>query len=267
MKKKAPVLISVPHGGNRVPTELKKHCSLTPWDLFEDSDGITRDIYDYKDRVISYIDTPIARATIDLNRRREDIDPRSSEGVIKTKTASGAKIYTQGQFPGNSLSEALLKKYYDPYHRKLDSLLKQHPVKFALDCHSMDPSGPKFGKKPGERRPTFCLSNGGDSSGFPIGKKGYVTCSPTLIINFAEILAQTFKISEDDVLLNDPFPGGHIIRSHYSEKTPWIQLEINKKLYLSQDKFDKRSMTCFPGVITKLKEQMWQAIQKLLASV
>ncbi len=263
MKKKAPVLISVPHGGNRIPSELRKQCSLTPWELFEDSDGLTRDIYDYKDRALAYIDTPITRSAIDLNRRREDIDSKGSEGVIKAKTASGAIVFAREEFPNDSTAEALLKKYYDPYHRKIDQLLKQSPVKFALDCHSMDQMGPKLGRKPGEKRPAFCLSNGGDYSGFPIGKKGYVTCSPTLIINFAEILAQTFKISEEDVLLNDPFPGGHIIRSHYSEKTPWIQLVINKKLYLSQDKFDKRSMTCFPGVIIKLRERMWMAIQKL----
>lgn len=266
-KKNAPVLISVPHGGMQIPKEVIDRCPLSEKEVFDDSDAFTRDIFDFKDRVISYVDTDISRSIIDLNRSRDDYDPKKIDGVIKRQTARGASVFDKNAFPGPQLAEELLQKYYDPYHNKIDELIDQSPPLFALDCHSMDPVGPKHGKKPGKKRAIFCLSNGGDYSGFPIGKKGYVTCSPTLIINLAEILAQTFKISEEDVLLNDPFPGGHIIRSHYSERVPWIQLELNKNLYLTADKFDKRSRTCFPGIINKINERLWTSIQKLLNSL
>lgn len=264
MKKKAPILISVPHGGDTIPKELAECCALTPWELFQDADGLTREIFDFKDRAAGFVDTHIARALIDLNRNRADFNSQKPDGVMKSKTANGASVFVNDQFPSPKTIESMLAKYYDPYHKKIEEHLRRDAYKLAVDCHSMDPIGPKLGKKPGERRPIFCLSNGGDSSGFPIGKKGYITCSPTLIINFAEILAQTFKISEEEVLLNDPFAGGHIIRSHYSDTIPWIQLEINKRLYITSDKFDKRSLTCFPGVISSLKERIWNAIQKLL---
>jgi formiminoglutamase len=264
MKKKAPILISVPHGGDKIPRELAESCALSPWELFEDADALTREIFDFRDRAAGFADTQIARSLIDLNRNRADFNSQNPDGVIKGKTAHGASVFTNDQFPAIKTIEGVLARYYDPYHKKIDEQLGSDSFKLALDCHSMDPIGPKLGKKPGERRPLFCLSNGGDSSGFPIGKKGYITCSPTLIINFAEILAQTFKISEEEVLLNDPFPGGHIIRSHYSDVVPWIQLEINKRLYITSDKFDKKSLTCFPGVISNLKERIWTAVQKLL---
>ena len=72
--------------------------------------------------------------------------------------------------------------------------------------------GPPVGPDTGVKRPTICLGN-----------RNGETC-PT---EWLEEIADLFKQYFDDVQINRPFSGGHIIASHYHE-IPWIQLEFSR---------------------------------------
>ena len=48
---KAPILVSIPHGGWKVADEIKDIWALSTKDAFHDGDPFTSKIYDFSDRV------------------------------------------------------------------------------------------------------------------------------------------------------------------------------------------------------------------------
>lgn len=257
--KKLPLLISVPHGGTQIPPEITDHTSLTFKDIFDDGDALTREIYHLKNSVIAYIDTPVARACIDLNRAPEDRPPDNPDGIVKTMTTMQTPVYKKNKFPDNSLIEKLLTKYYYPYHQQLDALQKQTSIRLAVDCHSMLPMSPPISQTPNQPRPLFCLSNRGNENGNIKVKSDSITCQSHWLITLKKCICQVFKINDDDVLLNNPFSGGYITKAHFNGTVPWIQLEINRKLYLTPPYFNPKTLHVSSVKIFELQKKILDA--------
>jgi len=257
---KLPILITVPHGGDKIPIELNSRTYLKQKDIFEDGDALTREIYNLKNESAAYIDTSIARAFIDLNRAPSDRPPSNSDGVVKTVTTMNIPVYKAGDFPDNNLIQRLLRKYYNPFHLQVDELQNTHKIKLALDCHSMLAKSPPISRNPGQERPLICLSNRGDKNGNQVQKNKTITCPPGWMRFLKKCFCQAFQFNEDDVKINDPFQGGFIIQSHYNGTVPWIQLEINRKLYLSPKYFDTIKLTVLPQRLDYLRDNILKAL-------
>jgi formiminoglutamase len=214
---KLPLLISVPHGGLTVPDCVRQYCILTPEQVLADSDGGADEVYGLEEEVADYVSTDIARAVVDMNRREKD---RGPDGVIKSHTCYGVQVY-QEPLP-EDLVEDILVRYYRPYHRRLSEYSGK--VLLGIDCHTMASVGPSLALDPGCKRPHVCLSN---SDG-------------TLPEAWFQLLVECFgRTLSEDVSVNSPFSGGHIIRSHSCEM-PWIQVEISREAFLS--KTEKRRL-------------------------
>ena len=209
---KLPLLLSVPHAGLRVPPEAEPYCVLTPQEIAEDGDEGAAEIYDIEPLAAAYLTTDIARAIIDLNRAEDD---RRPDGVVKTQTCWEVPVYHP--FPPDDVINALLAKYYHPYHARLKELAGQQGIVCGVDCHTMLAKGPPIGPGAGIERPWVCLSN---SDG---------ACPQEWI----ESLRDAFQARlEGPVTINDPFKGGYIVRSHRDE-LPWIQLELSRGPFLT----------------------------------
>ncbi len=259
-----PLLISIPHGGDTVPSEVAEMVSITERDIFYDGDALTREIYDFEKSVDAVIGTPIARAIVDVNRAYDDRPPENPDGVVKTVTTDGRPVYREGMFPDDALVEDLLQKYYFPYHERLGNLLESCDIRLALDCHSMLERSPAASDRPGEPRPLICLSNRGDEHGMPLRGRGPVTCPPEWMCALAESLRQAFA-GGGEVAMNDPFAGGYISQYHYErEGIPWIQIEINRKLYLNETYFDPERLRVDQRIIRELRERIFDAIVRFL---
>lgn len=261
---KLPVLISVPHGGYNNPPELDGKVLLSQREIFEDGDALTREIFDFKHELIAYLDTPIARAFVDLNRSPDMRPPQFPDGVIKTETVNKISIYKPGHYPDEHLIETLLKNYYYPYHDVLDALQTSKNIVIALDCHSMLAQAPPISPKPGEQRPLICLSNQGDKIGRPINKKTPITCPPEIIQLLANCFQTVFANEKGEVKINEPFSGGYIIQKHGIGNIPWIQVEINRKLYLAPPHFDVEKLTVSQERIFELREKLLIVIKMFL---
>ena len=83
-----PILVTVPHGGMRLPPEASE-CRLSPLEVVLDGDTWSRDLYNLRDHVAAFLDTEIPRAVIDLNRAPVDLPPVNPDGVVKTITVDG----------------------------------------------------------------------------------------------------------------------------------------------------------------------------------
>ena len=155
-------MISIPHGGDRIPPEVIDIVNITQKDIFYDSDTMALDLYDFKDKVAALVEMPVARAILDVNRAPDDLPPENPDGVVKTTTLQGKSVYKKEKFPRDDIIDILLNKYYFPYHIEITSLLKKQDIRLALDCHTMLEYAPATNNSPGQARPLVCLSNGGD---------------------------------------------------------------------------------------------------------
>jgi len=206
-----PLLLSLPHAGSLVPALVEHLCLLREKEIVDDSDGGADEIYlPLEEEVAALVTTVVARAIVDMNR---DASDRSKDGCIKTHTCWNVPIYR------DPLSEAviteLLEVYYHPYHTSLSE--QAAFARCGIDCHTMAAKGPPVGPDAGKERPAICISNGDG------------TCPKEWMTALASCLERVF---EKEVFINWPFKGGFIIRSH-SRELPWIQLELSRAPFLS----------------------------------
>jgi N-formylglutamate amidohydrolase len=204
---KLPLLISVPHAGLAVPSEVEHLNRLTLGEIARDGDEGAREIYAALEEWTAYfVTTDIARAFVDLNRAEDDL---RKDGVVKTHTCWDIPVYSRPLT--RDLIEILLERYHRPYHRKLTALAGAGLL-LGVDCHTMAAHGPPVGPDPGVERPQVCLGNADG------------TCPREWIESLQTCLQQRFPGA---VTINDPFAGGYITR-HHGREMPWIQLELSR---------------------------------------
>jgi formiminoglutamase len=214
-----PFLVSVPHAGLRVPSEVEGLCILEEQDIIKDGDeGASEIYYPLRDQVTLFVTTDVARAIVDMNRREDD---RTKDGVVKTHTCWDVPVYKEPL--SEEVISSLIEHYYRPYHSQLSSLAKE--VQLGLDCHTMAAVGPPVGPDAGSKRPRVCLSNADGG-----------TCPQEWLLSLAVCFRETFG---DDVFINAPFKGGYITRSHAKE-IPWIQIELSREPFLDNEEKSRR---------------------------
>jgi N-formylglutamate deformylase len=213
-----PLLLSVPHAGLLIPDEVKELVILSEQQIIEDGDEGAAEIYWPLDKeVAAFVTTKVARAIVDLNRAEDD---RRQDGVVKTHTCWNVPVYNESL--SDDLIEALLEKYYRPYHAQLSQF--PEGINLGVDCHTMAAKGPPIGPDPGQTRPDISLSNADG------------TCPPEWLESLAECFSKAF---EAEISINDPFKGGYIIRAHAKE-LPWVQLELSRGPFLTNREKGKR---------------------------
>lgn len=246
-----PVLLSIPHGGTDIPPEIASRVCITPKDQFEDGDALTREIYGIKDDVLACIEGSIARAFVDLNRDVTDRPPNNPDGVVKSMTCLGKPIYHSGKELDDELTEVLLKKYYHPYHDMIRKTLDSNrKIKLMLDCHTMEAVGPKISPDPGNIRPMFCL-------GSNFGK----SCPEEMVQRMAGCIRKAFELDKEEIVINNPFAGGHITRTYGNQPIPCIQIEMSRALYLSKPWFDSENLKVLPERLNQLQNSFLKALK------
>ena len=249
-----PVLLSIPHGGFRTPDELKERVFLAQDQIFDDSDAVTRDIYDLKDKVIEVISTEIARAFVDMNRATDARPPKDRDGIVKSVTCYEVPIYREGKEPGDRLIATLIKKYYEPYHKKIQEAVKRQGIELALDCHSMAETPPPISPDRGKKRPSICFGNNQGKS-----------CSEEMTKKLAHCFRETFSLGPSEIAINRPFSGGYITHTYGQKPLPWIQIVINRQLYLNSPWFDQQSLSVANERLEELNKKFETALRLFFA--
>jgi len=255
-----PFLFSIPHGGTSVPSEVRGLINLSRRDIIFNSDPHTRLIYGFGDVAEALVDFEVSRIFVDTNRAPYQYPPRTQDGVVKVITQDGTPVYRKGLVPGRELIGVLLERYYFPFHSRLADLTDTRPIEIAFDCHSMLPASPPVRRDAGRPRPLFCLSNRGDKNGNPLRKGGLVTCPPEWLSALAGSLQAEFD-GKGQVLMNDPFRGGFITVAHHRRtRTPWIQIEINRGLYETEEYIDSETHLVDEARIADIRRRIFSAI-------
>lgn len=242
---KLPLLLSVPHGGLFIPPDLRPFCLLSDEEIILDSDTWTRELYDFRNVVEEYVDTDLARIVVDLNRAADDLPPRNPDGVVKLFSVAGKQVWKESHGLPPALVEQLINDYHTKYHIRLEKAALNRKVVLAIDCHSMLAVAPRAMKESlpaaevADLRPLFCISNRGGTHGEFIGDS--LSAPEEMLLRFKSLIEKHFTdfvgkdINVPLVSLNDPFRGGFITHYHGTKgPIPWIQLEINRQLYLPE---------------------------------
>lgn len=254
---KLPVLLSIPHGGTQKPPELDSHLCITEKDMFDDSDPFVIEIYDLGQKVEGVVKTNIARAFVDLNRSLQDLPPQNPDGLIKSTTCYQKPIYKKGQEPDDSLTNVLIEMYYKPYHKSIQKNIHDLDLQLCLDCHSMAAVAPDISPDGNaKKRPLFCISN-------QDGK----TSSPEMMELLASCISESFEVDRKEVSLNDPFHGGHITKTYGNNPIPWIQIEMNRDLYLGKSWFDKDTLSIDSSRLRQLNQQFENCLEMFFSKI
>jgi N-formylglutamate deformylase len=128
-----PFLVSIPHGGTEVPQEIRSRLLISDEQLWFYGDPLTRELYGFNNRVAAFIDTPVSRMIIDLNRPPLPLPPKDPDGIIKRRTIDGNEVYRPGMVPDMGRIHRLMVAHYFPYHQRIDELIDRHQVRVAFD--------------------------------------------------------------------------------------------------------------------------------------
>lgn len=250
-----PVLLSIPHGGPLMPVELQERVCLDQHGIHDDIDPFVREIYDLGEDVIEVIATDIARTFVDLNRAPDDVPPGNPDGVVKSMTCVSQPIYTPGKELDADLIALLLDKYYTPYHARIKQAVQNPALVLGLDCHSMLAVGPDISPDTGKQRPMICVGN----------VRGQA-CPTDMAERFADCLRYAFALEQHAVTLNRPFSGGYLTRTYGGNPIPWLQIEMNRALYLDPRWFERQTLTMDRDRLQELNGSFAAALERFFVS-
>jgi N-formylglutamate deformylase len=232
-----PIVANLPHSGTYIPPDIERLFTGSHRLSLPNTDWHLSQLYDFLPSLgITVLEATHSRYVIDLNR-----DPYATlfgsfwSSLIPSTTAKGDRIYQT--LPNSEHLESRLKKYYEPYHQKLVSLLQELRAKFKtvylLDLHSF--MGPITSD--------VCL---GDRNG--------QSCSEALISSFEK----NFRDEGFKVVRNQKFIGGYNTK-YYSSLTnvEALQIEIRYTTYLNNWELDlPKPPSSDTSAINKAKEKL-----------
>ncbi|NWF38282.1 N-formylglutamate amidohydrolase [Mariprofundus sp. NF] len=200
-----PFIASIPHAGLLVPEGLPDLSKLPNHDWHIDK------LYDFLPSIgVTTLKANYSRYVVDLNRSLAgSIYGDFYTSCIAETDSHGNKIYDE---PPADL-QSRIRKYYDPYHQRLNELISETVNQFGfavlMDIHSFA---------------------GGVDADIELGNANGMTCIPEIIDMFHGAFSKYFEVA-----VNEKYVGGQIIRKHCSDEVQTIQIEHCYNIYLDDD--------------------------------
>lgn len=249
------LLVTVPHAGEDIPSEVNWLQGLPEPHLMRDVDRYVDRIYKpIAQRLnLPFIGTQWHRYVVDLNRFPHDFDAAAVQGASQPGgthpkglhwcvTTLGEPLIHEPM--SQALHENLVKNFYRPFHDEV-SRFREHSKKnkvpvFHLDCHSMPSEGTSLHADPGQERPHIVIS---DYHG--------QTCHPEL----RDLVMAAYQKVGFDVGYNFPYVGGGVTRMYGDPDQGFhnLQIELNRRLYMDENT-KKTKPEEFVQVQTKIEE-------------
>ena len=224
----APLLVSLPHDGSRIPNELAARMAPAARSA-PDTDWHVARLYAFaRDLGASVLVPRYTRYVVDLNRPSDNVSlypGQNTTGLCPVVRFNGEPVYLAGQAPTASEIQARVARYWQPYHdalgSELERLVAAHGRALLWEGHSIRGSGLPF-LFPG-RLPDLNLGTADGAS-----------CAPDVQRALESVLGGQ---RDFDWVANGRFKGGYITR-HYGaphECVDAVQLEISQRCYMDED--------------------------------
>lgn len=254
----APLLISIPHLGTRLPKEIC--AAFAPEaNIVSDTDWHLDKLYAFATGLgASVLGATISRYAVDLNRppNGESLYPgQITTGLCPTDTFKGIPLYRPGSEPDRAEISRRRASYWQPYHdtlrAELNRLKRLHGQVLLWEAHSIASMLPRLfeGKLPD----------------FNFGTNNGATCSPSITAAVLRPLTEPEHPHDYSYVLNGRFKGGYITR-HYGEPGQGIhaiQLEMCQSLYMSEEV----PYAYLPGLANQVQPLLQAMVQSGLQQV
>ncbi|MFH1375401.1 MAG: N-formylglutamate amidohydrolase [Patescibacteria group bacterium] len=233
---KRPVLITLTHASNLIPSDLRQRLNLSAFELKYKTDPATEKVFGVKNAHI--IVAKFSRIIGNPNGDPADFNEKNPDrnGAVSLRPFRGKSVLKKN--PQQQEVAIWRKKFVDPFYARIENVLPH--VKFLLDGHSHFSRD----RDTGEPRTDIIISN-----------RNFQTCGKILTTKIANF----FNQKGFSVAINQPFIGGYIINKYCSKKSPpGIQLEIKRSLYL-----DEKTLRVRPRDVTKLHKVIAELVEML----
>lgn len=266
-----PLVFDSPHSGVHYPENYGYSSDLAL--LRRSEDLFVDDLYSFApDLGAPFLTAQFARSYIDVNRAEDDIDPdlldsdwprefmptirsAAGHGLVHRLIRSGFPIYNRRLTVAEV--ESRIEHFYRPYHAALKKLIDDTHYNFGqvwhINCHSMNSIGSKVGS-------AFQLGE----ADFVLGDRDGTSCDP----KFTRAVRDFLDSLGYSVNINNPYKGVELLRRYSNPQMGWnsLQIEINKGLYLDEEKQEKnKKYSKLKDNLKKMSEFMadWIAAQKI----
>ena len=242
----------MPHCGTVLPPSIAE--KMTDLSLTTvDTDWHVEKLYAFAAELgASVIQPRPSRYVIDLNRPPDNAElypGAAGTDLCPTCSFSGEPIYQQGMEPGSDEIADRMQRYWQPYHRKLQSelarLRQQYGTAVLFDAHSICSLVPRLFQG---RLPDLNIGTADGSS-----------CTPAMLAVVESVLNAQNDYS---CVTNQRFKGGYITRAYGkpAENIHAIQLEIAQRTYMCED----APFEFLPDRAEKLQPLLRQLLQSLI---
>jgi len=230
-KGSVPLLISMPHNGEKIPTDIAATMHSKALDV-ADTDWYIDKLYDFAQSLGAYIIIPhYSRYVVDLNRNKtnENLYPgANSTELCPTSAFDLTPLYLNGNNPEQSEVERRIQLYWQPYHDALNRTLIEIKQQFGkvvlLEAHSILSQVPRFFE--------------GALPDFNFGTADSASCDVALINS-----VQQLDFSPYTTITNGRFKGGFITRQYGkpNDNIHALQLELSQRTYMVEpsNKYNK----------------------------
>lgn len=249
-----PIVISLPHASGCVPESLRPGLALSDAEIMESIDTGTEEIFGALP-ARHVIRAEWSRLVADLNRGP---DERGRNGVIPSVDYSGRPVYGDAFTIDGDRFQERLRRYYWPYHHRLEKMVNEREIIGLVDCHSLNAVAPAEAPDAGKRRRDIVLGNNGDPYGEDIPGLGKTSCPADVLKTMKDIfIAAGFSVG-----INFPYAGGFIAR-HYGTTLIQqgkfaIQIEINQALFTDEEKTEM-----LPERLKWVRRKMTQCLEAI----
>ncbi|WP_431098152.1 N-formylglutamate deformylase [Polaromonas aquatica] len=222
----APLLVSMPHIGTEIPSELKGGYMAEALKV-EDTDWHLHQLYNFLPLLGASVLRPrYSRYVIDLNRPPDDAPMypgASNTELCPTRFFSGEPLYQAGREPAADERARRREAYWQPYHSalfaELARLKAQHGFVLLWDAHSIRSQIPWLfeGKLPD----------------LNIGTASGASAHASITAAVAQACDSAPHIS---TAINGRFKGGYITRCYGqpAQDVHAVQLEMCQSLYMQE---------------------------------
>jgi N-formylglutamate deformylase len=247
----APLLISMPHVGSYIPTDLQGRYQSRAL-ASEDTDWHLERLYGFaRELGASMIVPTVSRYVIDLNRPPEDTPMypgASNTELCPTRFFTGEPLYLDGHAPDPAEQQRRRAMYWQPYHAALQAELKrlhaEHGHVVLFDAHSIRSELPWLfeGKLPD----------------LNLGTADGRSCDAGLTAQLSELLGRQNDYTQ---IVNGRFKGGYITRQYGQPEqgVHTVQLEMCQCCYMQEAApyaYDEAVATRVQPLLTQLVDAM-----------
>ncbi|GAB3479432.1 N-formylglutamate amidohydrolase [Polaromonas eurypsychrophila] len=264
------LVLDSPHSGTTYPQDFAYACDLPVLRRAEDTH--VEKLYDFAPALgVGWIEAFFPRSYLDANRDTTEVDvslfdedwpgPVSSDekvlgkvrlgkGLIWRTTDDGLPIYQRKL--GVAEVQARIANCWQPYHAAVAQAISdahaRHGYSIHINCHSMPAiASSKATDFPGEAHADFVVGD----------RDGSTACAP-----LSRLVCEHLRGLGYSVAYNHPYKGVELVRRYGApqQQRHSIQLEINRKLYMSEETLE------INNGFAPLKTSLQSLVQLLLAT-